>query len=195
MTRRKLLASMASIAAAAAQPRVPGVKPAAGRFLVAARELADPNFARSVVLLGQYEEKGAMGLTINRPSAMTIGEALAGFKAAKERKDPAYLGGPVVRTGVLALVRSASKPDDAKPVFGDVYLVSTRPLLEKLLATADATRLRVYLGYAGWGAGQLEMELEIGSWHVISADAATVFDTSPASVWPRLIKRTDLRIA
>lgn len=191
MTRRDVL----RLAAVAFQPRVPQTRPAAGRLLVAARELQDPNFARSVVLLGQYDgEKGSMGLILNHPAPLKISEVLD-WPLARQRTEKTYFGGPVQRTGVLALARSASKPGDARLVFGDVYLVSTRPILEKLLPESGAGKLRLYLGYSGWGTGQLEMELRIGSWHVVPGDADVVFDPAPATLWDRMIKRTELRIA
>jgi putative AlgH/UPF0301 family transcriptional regulator len=97
---------------------------------------------------------------------------------------------------VLALLRSASPPEEAQLVFGGVYLVSSKALLEKTLADkAEPSKFHVYLGYAGWGPGQLEHEVELGGWQVMPAAPAEVFHSDPESVWPRLIKRTEQRIA
>jgi putative transcriptional regulator len=190
------LALILLAAAAPAQIRVPVKELAAGRFLVARRGLVDPNFARTVVLLAQTGKDGAMGLIINRQTKLPISRVLEGIQEAKDRSDPAYLGGPVSITGVLALVRSRTKLEDATHVLADVYLVSDRKVLEKTLAArADAGSVRIYLGYAGWAPGQLEMELELGSWYILRGDPAVVFDPEPDTVWDRLIQGTEARIA
>ncbi len=106
----------------------------------------------------------------------------------------AFIGGPVSQDTVLALSRAAC---DACPLVGrDVYLVNTPDALkERLAAGADARGLRVYVGYAGWGGGQLEAETRQGAWRVLEADARVVFDPDPESLWRRLIKRTEAVLA
>ena len=170
---------------------------APGKFLVASRELGDPNFSETVILLIQYdEEKGAMGLVVNRPAEVPLSRVFQDMKGAKDRTDEAYMGGPVEPDNVLALLKSATKPEEAQRVFANVYLVSSKALLEKTLADkAEPSVFHVYLGYAGWGPGQLEHEVELGAWHILAPDAGSVFDGDPESVWPRLIKRTEMRIA
>ena len=167
-----------------------------GRFLVASRGLLDPNFARSVVLLIQYNEDGAMGLVINRPTKLPLSRVLDGLKDAKGRSDPVYMGGPVAITAVLALLRSRDGVEEGQRVLAGVYMISSKASLEKALAArTESSALRAYLGYSGWAAGQLEQEVELGSWWILRADADTVFDPDPATVWPRLIQRTEARIA
>lgn len=167
---------------------------APGKFLVARRSLRDPNFAETVVLLVQYDSKGAMGLIINRATDVAISKLLSEPAQAKKRRDPVYEGGPVSRSAVLALVRSREAPEDTRLVFGDVYLVSTQGALDSAMAQIDPSSLRVYFGYSGWGAGQLERELDAGAWQIFKGDAAAVFDLEPESVWKRYIRRTELRI-
>ena len=100
-----------------------------------AANLGDPNFAQAVVLLIHYDsEKGAMGLIVNRADGCSAFPCFEDLKEAKGRADPVYVGGPVESSNVLALLKSASKRTDAKHVFGDVYLVSSKTLLEKTLA-------------------------------------------------------------
>ncbi|HLG96859.1 MAG TPA: YqgE/AlgH family protein [Bryobacteraceae bacterium] len=168
-----------------------------GKLLVAARELGDPNFAHAVVLLIDYNaEKGTMGLIVNRQTDMPVSRLLADVKEAKGRTDPIYVGGPVELTTVLGLMKTLKKPESAKLVFGDVYLMNTKDLLEKALAAKpDSSSFHVFVGYAGWGAGQLEHEVELGAWHVMPPDAGLVFHSDPESVWPRLIRRTEQQIA
>jgi|HubBroStandDraft_1064217.scaffolds.fasta_scaffold00504_4 putative transcriptional regulator len=169
---------------------------AVGKLLVASPDLSDPNFAKTVVLLVQYDEDGVVGLILNRRSKVPISRVLGEVAGAKGRTDPVYAGGPVGRTDVLALVRSRRAPGDAKRVLGDVFLVSTQEGLEKTFASAtDADAVHVYLGYSGWTAPQLANELDLGAWHVFQGSAKAVFDSDPESLWPRLIRDTELRIA
>jgi putative AlgH/UPF0301 family transcriptional regulator len=169
---------------------------AAGKLLVASRDLPDPNFAKTVVLLVQYDEDGVVGLILNRRSKVPTSRVLDELAGAKDRADPVYAGGPVGRTDVLALVRSQRSPGDAKRVFGDIFLVSTREAMEKTFASpTDADTVRVYLGYSGWTEPQLEHELDLGAWYIFQGRAKAVFDSDPESLWDRLIRETELRIA
>jgi putative transcriptional regulator len=168
----------------------------AGKLLVASRDLPDPNFAKTVVLLVQYDEDGVVGLILNRRSKVPISRVLDEVAGAKERPDPVYAGGPVGRTEVLALVRSRRPSGDARHVFGDLFLVSSREGLEKTFASAtESSVVHVYLGYSGWTAPQLEHELDLGAWYIFQGSATAVFDSDPDSLWPRLIRDTELRIA
>jgi putative transcriptional regulator len=166
---------------------------AAGKLLVAARHLPDPNFTDTVVLLVEYSRDGAAGLVLNRPSVVPLSRALPGVEPPAGA-ETAFVGGPVAQDAVLALSRV---PCDACPLVGrDVYLVNTSEALQdRLAAGADARRLRVYVGYAGWGGGQLEAETRRGSWRVLEADARVVFDPDPETLWRRLIRRTEAVLA
>src|SRR5262249_50112533 len=168
-----------------------------GKLLVAPRDAPDPVFAQTVILLVQYDKEGVVGLTINRRTGMPISRVLKDLKAAKERSDPVYAGGPVQRNGILGLLRARSKPDDeATRVFGDIYLVSAKPLLEKALARgAGPNDFHLYLGYCGWGEGQLENEIKLGAWYIFTASPNLVFDSDSASVWTRLIALTEQQVA
>lgn len=167
---------------------------AAGKLLVAARNLPDPNFARTVLLLTEFSEDGAMGLIVNRPSEATLGRLLPRLEGS--RTTTIFFGGPVSAQGVIALLRSATERGDSRHVVGDVYLVNNREVLEKTIsAGADSNRLRVYAGYAGWGARQLDGETERGSWHVVGGDGDVVFDPDPDTVWQRQMRRIESRSA
>jgi putative transcriptional regulator len=168
---------------------------AAGKFLVASRKLLDPNFAESVVLLVDYQEDGVVGLVVNRRTHLPISEAL-GIAEAKRRPDPVYTGGPVEDLAVMALARLHAGPDGAKHVLGDLYLISTKSLLAKTMASPlPASDFHVYLGYAGWTGPQLRHEVDIGGWFIFPGDAALVFDPNPGSLWSRLIEKTDMQVA
>jgi len=169
----------------------------AGKLLVASRDLSDPNFVESVVLLIKYDRQGTLGLIINRRTKAPISRVLENLDAAKRGSDPVYLGGPVELTAVFGLFRSRKKPDDsATSVLGDVYLASSKALLEKTLATSSGPGdLRLYVGYCGWAPRQLENEVELGGWWIFDGSAGLVFDPYPDSMWSRLIARTEQQVA
>jgi putative transcriptional regulator len=164
-----------------------------GKLLVAARGLPDPNFSRTVILLADANAKGAMGLVINRRSEVTIARLFPHLKPSIATAEAAFVGGPVERTHALALVRGAEAPLGARPITQGVFLVSATDAIEALIATGPAAnRLRVYVGYSGWGPGQLESEITEGAWHVIDGDTEVVFAADPAALWQRQIARTEV---
>jgi putative transcriptional regulator len=167
-----------------------------GKLLVSARDLADPNFAESVVLLVQYNQEGTVGLMINHRTRASVSRIIQDLDTGKHGSDPIYIGGPVELNAVLGLFRSRKRPDEGTSVLSEVYLVSSKTLLEKALsATPGPTDLRLYVGYCGWAGGQLENEVRQGGWWIFDANAGLVFDPDPGSVWSRLIARTEQQIA
>ena len=168
----------------------------AAKLLVASRDLGDPNFAETVVLLVHYDAEGVVGLILNRRSHVPLSRVLEGVKAAQGRSDPVYLGGPVETGAVLALLRSPSKLEGADHVFSGVYLISTKTLFEQTISTRpDPGAFHVYLGYAGWSNDQLRKEVELGAWFIFPADARTVFNSDPDSLWSQMIQKTELKLA
>jgi putative transcriptional regulator len=184
-------------AAAAQSPQSQVNALAKGKFLIAGRELRDPNFAESVVLLVEYNADGAMGLVINNRTEVGLSRLLPDIEELKEREDDLFIGGPVQRKSMLLmLVRSRTKPSESNHVFADVYVTGSVAVLEQVIEMGwEADRFRAYAGYAGWGAGQLDNEVARGDWHVSPADADTVFAPEPADVWKRLIERASLNFA
>ena len=167
----------------------------AGKLLVASRELGDPNFAKTVVLLVRYDAGGVVGLILNRRTDIPISRVLEGIKAAKDRSDPVYLGGPV-EPSVFALLQSPAKVEGAEHIFDAVYMISTKPSFEQTIsARPDPSGFHVYLGAAGWTNDQLRKELQLGAWFIFQADAATVFNSDPDSLWPQMIQKTELKFA
>ena len=164
--------------------------------LVASRDLADPNFAKTVILLVHYDEESVLGLTVNRHTDVAVSRLFEGLRAAKSRADSIYLGGPVEISTVFALLESPDKLKDIAPVFGETYLISTKALLEKTVAAgADPEVFHVYVGYAGWTTAQLHKEVALGMWYIFQANTETVFDSNPDTLWQRMIKRTELKLA
>jgi putative transcriptional regulator len=159
-------------------------------FLVASPALQDPNFRETVVLVTQPREGGPWGVIINRPLEYRLSEVFTEYESLKGRKDVLFFGGPVGRDGLVFLVQSRKPPPQAVPILRDVYFIADLDWIDGLLQRPEPTRgLRVYAGYSGWAPGQLQREMERGGWHVMPADAETVFEKEPASIWPELIKR------
>jgi len=163
-------------------------RPSKGRFLVATRDLRDPNFARTVVLLVHYDAQGAMGLIVNRPTGRLAGELLPELQELASEDQMIFLGGPVGRFGLLALLEAREPPGEAQHIFGDVYLSGSRDLMQRTsTAAGKRSRLRVYVGHAGWASGQLDFEIARGGWHVVPARRDLVFAKDPAEMWEQLI--------
>ena len=168
----------------------------AGKLLVASRNMGDPNFARTVILLVRYDAEGVLGLILNRRTEVPLSRVLKDFKAAKDRSDTVYLGGPVEMPDVFALLRSPSKVEAADQVCSGVYFISAKDVFEQTISTRpDPAKFHVYLGYAGWAQEQLRKEVELGAWFIFPGDANTVFDADPDSLWSRTIRKTELNFA
>ena len=166
-----------------------------GKLLVASRGLGDPNFAGTVVLLVHYDENGVVGLVLNRRTNVPLSQVLD-LKAAKDRSDPVYLGGPVGPPAVFALFQSPAKIEKAENIFGGVYLISDKDLFEQTIsARPEPDVFHVYVGYCGWTRDQLRAEVQLGAWFVFPADTATVFNSDPDSLWLQMIQKTELKLA
>jgi putative transcriptional regulator len=171
------------------------VKLTPGMILVATRGLPDPNFAQAVVLLAEYSAEGAMGLVLNRRTDIPIARAFTHLKPPHERA-LIYAGGPVAPSRAVALCRSTSSGGDTRIVVPGVEIIGARAPLEDLIRRGESDdRFRVFLGHAGWSPGQLDREVVYGAWHVLSGEAAVLFDADPDSLWARQIKRTEERLA
>jgi putative AlgH/UPF0301 family transcriptional regulator len=166
-----------------------------GKLLVASRGLSDPDFARTVILLVRYDKKGALGLILNRRTDVPLSQVLD-LKTAKDRSDPVYLGGPVGPSTVFALFQSSARMEKAENIFGGVYLISDTALFEQTIsARPEPGVFHVFLGYAGWTQDQLRTEAQSGAWFVFPADAATVFNSHPDSLWLQMIQKAELQLA
>jgi putative transcriptional regulator len=164
---------------------------ARGMFLVAAPELQDPNFNRTVVLITHHGAGGTVGVVINRPTRVPLARALPDTNALAGRSELVFVGGPVLPQTLVLLVRASAPVPSSRHVFGDVYFISNLEVLSRLLADGDGPKVafRAYAGYAGWARGQLDAEIEQGGWRLVRADAATVFDRDPEHIWDAMIKR------
>ena len=158
-----------------------------GRLLVATPALFDPNFRRTVVLIGEHGEEGAMGLVLNRPSDVTVGEAVPPLAAVAGEDSLVHVGGPVQPEAVLLLAEFDQPEAAATIVFGDVGFASSEGDLDAM--AADVRRARVFAGYSGWGPGQLEAELEEESWLVEPAEGVDVFPGPGDDLFADVLRR------
>lgn len=158
-----------------------------GRLLVATPALVDPNFRRSVVLLAEHSDEGAMGIVLSRPSETTVAEALPELEPLVDPADVVHVGGPVEPSALLVLAEFDDPEAAASVVFEDVGFVPGGT--EPVSVAGVIRRARAFVGYAGWTAGQLEAELEEESWLVVDPDAADVFAPDSADLWSAVLKR------
>jgi putative transcriptional regulator len=167
--------------------------PANGLFLVAKPTLADPNFARTVVLVTQTEDASTVGVIINRPSTLGLSQFLSDEFSTQNHREPIFLGGPVMRQAIVAIYRSESTPAAAAfHVLKNVYLTMHADNLKQMLATPEA-KYRLYAGFSGWAPRQLESEFTRDGWYVLPADEATVFRKDTAGLWEELVARAVAR--
>ena len=166
---------------------MPGVEESVrGKLLIASPALDDPNFARTVVLLTEHNEEGAMGIVLNRPSETSVASVAPELEEIA-RGEPVYVGGPVQPEALVLLAEFTDLEAAAWIVVADVGLASADVDLDEL---ADAVRRgRVYAGYSGWGEGQLEAEIEIDSWIVEAPLPAELFPEDPATLWSDVLAR------
>ena len=157
-----------------------------GHLLIAGPRLLDPNFWRTVVLVGEHTEEGALGVVLNRSSETTVDEALPELALLAEEMGTVHVGGPVQPSAVVVLADFV-EADDAESLV--VESVGFLPAEIEPDTLGELRRARVYVGYAGWGPGQLDGELEDGSWIVEPARSDDVFTDDPEGLWSDVLRR------
>lgn len=164
--------------------------PAPGMLLLATVAISDGVFDQSVVLLLDADEAGALGVVLNRVSEYDLEEALPRWKELCSSPARLFDGGPVSRNGAICLAsprEPGTEPAGWRRLFGEVGLLHLDTPIELIEDAFDD--LRIFAGYAGWDAGQLEGELFRGSWYVTSARHSDVFDPDPTTLWRRTVHR------
>lgn len=165
----------------------------AGRLLIASTTLQDPNFARTVVLIGMHGPEGALGLVLNRPSTSLVADAVPQLGELVGEDEPLYVGGPV-RSSSIVVLGEFLDPDAAGVlVLGRIGLPAADTDPE--LLCESTSRLRIYAGYAGWGEGQLDAEIEQGDWIEQDALPEDVFSRTPEELWSATLTRKGGRYA
>ncbi|HEX4214143.1 MAG TPA: YqgE/AlgH family protein [Candidatus Dormibacteraeota bacterium] len=170
-----------------------------GRLLVATPQLGDPNFVRTVLLVVQHRDEGAVGVVLNRPSEVAIEQVLPNWAGLASGPQVVFRGGPVSPEAALCLARvsGGEEPMGWKclevPGLEDLGLVDLDA--PPVMLAYKLAGLRVFAGYAGWDAGQLENEIGDGSWYLLPAIAADPFSEDPRALWQRVLRRQGGQLA
>lgn len=179
-----------------------------GRLLVATPALSDPNFDRAVVLLLDHDEEGSLGVVLNRPTPVGVGDILEGWGELAGAPGVVFQGGPVSLDSALGVAvipgdegapaRSRRRPGRDDPVgfrrvHGAIGLVDLEAPPELLAAALGS--LRIFAGYAGWGPGQLEDELVEGAWYVVESEPGDVSSPDPERLWRSVLRRQRSELA
>ena len=169
------------------------------QMLIAMPAMADPNFARSVTLLFQHNEEGAIGITINRQSAFTLGELLSQLNIpCTDRVVAATMvleGGPVSPDHGFVLHTPVAGYDSSVQINDDIMVTTSRDVLTAIAAGNGPEKFLVALGYAGWGDGQLENEMRQNAWLSVPADKAIVFESALPQRWEKALGKLGISIS
>jgi putative transcriptional regulator len=166
-----------------------------GDLLVATPSLLDPNFERTVVLVLDLDENGALGVVLNRPSTVEVREILPDWTEVARSPEVLFQGGPVSTDSALAVATSttaAGADEDAEPVgfrrlYDDVGIVDLDTPTEIVVPALNG--MRIFAGYAGWGEEQLAAELQSGAWFVVPSEPTDLFGDDPLGLWMRVLRR------
>src|SRR5258706_6379874 len=168
-------------------------EPPNGLFLIAKPGLVDPNFRQTVVLVTQAQDYSTVGVIINRPTNLKLGQLLRDDSPSARYADVVYFGGPAMPQAIVALFRSESAPQSpAFHVLKELYL-SLHPQNLRRLLEGGGTRYRLYAGFSGWGPQQLQSEMQRDGWYVLPADSDTIFRKNMEGVWQELVQRAEKR--
>jgi putative transcriptional regulator len=157
-----------------------------GHLLIAGPALVDPNFRRTVVLVGEHSEEGALGVVLNRASETTVDEAVPELTALVEGMEHVHVGGPVQPSAIVVLADFVEPDRAGALVLDSVGFLPAEVDPDEL---GELRRARVFAGYAGWGPGQLDGELAEGSWIVEPALPEDVFTVEPEELWSDVLRR------
>ncbi len=157
-----------------------------GHLLIAGATLWDPNFRRTVVLIGHHDEEGAVGVVLNRATEVLVAEAVPPLAELVGPKERLFIGGPV-QPQAAVVVADLVEPERVNVVAFDTIGFLPEEADRELLG--EIRRARVFAGYAGWGAGQLEAEIEEGAWIQEPARAEDVFTSDPERLWDQVLRR------
>jgi putative transcriptional regulator len=158
-----------------------------GQLLIAGPGLLDPNFWRTVVLVVEHSDEGALGLVLNRPSEATVGDTVPQLEELIDPDEAVFLGGPVGPSSVIVLARFEDPGEAALLAFADVGVLGSNVSIEG--PVAGVRDGRAFVGHAGWGAGQLDGEVERGDWILEPAQLDDAFSPTPQDLWTTVLTR------
>jgi putative transcriptional regulator len=158
-----------------------------GQLLVAGPDLLDPNFRRSVILVGEHGEEGAMGVILNRPSPLSVSDAVPPLADLVDEAELVHVGGPVQPQAIVVLGDFRDPGEAGALVLGSIGFLPGE--IETAEDVGSLTRARVFAGYAGWGPGQLESEIAEESWIIEPAHPEDVFTDQADALWSTVLRR------
>jgi putative transcriptional regulator len=161
---------------------------ARGQLLIAGPALLDPNFWRTVVLIVEHNDEGALGVVLNRPSETTVLDAVSQLEQLVDADEPVFVGGPVQPSSVIVVAEFEDPSDAALVAFDDVGVLGAGAAPGEI-GGPRVRRARAFVGHAGWGPGQLDGELERGDWIVESARREDAFADDPKELWGAVLTR------
>jgi putative transcriptional regulator len=166
-----------------------------GRLLVANPLLPDPNCDRTVVLLLAHEDEGALGVVLNRPSDTEVDAPLPRWERLAASPSVVFVGGPVAPGAAICLARvpEGQHADGWIPLVGELGTLDLEQDPDDVVVGVAA--IRVFAGYAGWGPGQLEQEIDAGAWFVLPAEPGDPMSDDPEQLWKRVLRRQGGRLA
>jgi putative transcriptional regulator len=156
-----------------------------GKLLVSSPSLLDPNFRKTVVLVAHHDDDGAMGLVLSRPSEVAAADAVPLLEGLPGCDDPVFVGGPVQPEAFMVLAEFENVEEAAAPIMAGLGFMPADTEPEEL----SIKRMRLFAGYSGWGAGQLEAELEEPSWIIVDAETDDAFADDPDELWRTVLHR------
>jgi putative transcriptional regulator len=167
-----------------------------GRLLIASPTLEDENFRRTVILVLDHGDDGALGLVVNRPMEVDVSSVLPAWQPYTTAPGRLFQGGPVQldsALGLVALPGNAGEPVGIRLLIGSIGLVDLDAPPEVI--ASGLAGLRIFAGYAGWAPGQLEGEIEEGAWYVVDSEPRDAFSDEPARLWREVLRRQRGRLA
>ena len=176
---------------------IPGTAPTKGRLLVATPPLEEATFDRTVIFMLEHQDDGAIGVVINRPSFESLDEPLDRWIDLQLVPSSIFDGGPVEQSALIALAETTkplTEPSEyLSPISGTI--ASADLTADPALVAAEVRGVRVFRGYAGWGPGQLEGEIEAGAWLVLDTESGDVFSDNPDELWRTVVRRQPGRLS
>lgn len=168
------------------------------QMLIAMPAMADPNFSRSVTLVCQHNEEGAIGITINRQSDFTLGELLFQLNISCDNQETSSMlvleGGPVSPERGFVLHTPVEGFDSSIKINDDIMVTTSRDVLSAIAAGKGPQQFLVALGYAGWGDGQLESEMRQNAWLSVPADKGILFESALQNRWEKAVGTLGINI-
>ena len=168
-----------------------------GRLLLATPPLTDPNFDRAVVYVLEHHEDGAIGLILNRPTDEALEEPLDRWIDLQSTPSSVFVGGPVDTNAMIAIATTKELLSDATELLTPIsgLIASTDLSADPAIVAAHVDVVRVFRGYAGWGAGQLDLEIDEGAWLILDAEVGDVFSDRPDDLWHDVLRRQPGRLS